>query len=75
MSGGRLRRWTRLALGLLGMGLAVLALNVAGGSAGPVIEESRQRDLEADAYFYTEVSDVSEFLGEEGRYRQSTRDE
>jgi hypothetical protein len=73
MSRDPLRRWAGLALGLAGMGLASLALSHASGGAGPVVAESRERGLESDAYFYTEVGDVGAFLEDDGRYgRQST---
>ena len=76
MSRSRARRWTRLTLGLAAMGLTALALSVASGLLGPVVEESRQRDLESDAYFYTELGGVEAFLEDDGRYRrQSTREE
>ena len=76
MRKGRLRRWASLVLGLAAMGLAAGALSHGGRSAGPVMTASRERGLEADAYFYTEVGGVEAFLGDEGRYgRQSTSDE
>ena len=76
MRTSRLRRWTSLALGLAGMGLAALALSLGSRSAGSVITQSRERGLESDGYFYTEVGGVEAFLEDDGRYRrQSTRDE
>ena len=69
MTNGALRRWMGLALGLALTVVTVVALNRASSSAGPVVAQSRARGLEADAYFYTEVSDVGAFLDDQGRYR------
>jgi hypothetical protein len=69
MRGGRGGRWASLALGLAVMALAVAALGRAGSSAGGLLAHSRMRELESDAYFYTEVGDVREFLGGGDRRR------
>ena len=63
-----LRRWAALALGLASMAVAVVALHRASSSTSDVVVQSRAQGLESDAYFYTEVSDVGEFLGDRGRY-------
>ena len=68
MSRSGLRRWGALAVGLASMAVAVVALHHASSSASEVLVQSRAQGLESDAYFYTEVSDVGEFLGERGCY-------
>jgi hypothetical protein len=55
-------------LGLALMAVTVVALDRASSSASDVLAQSRMQGLESDAYFYTEVSDVREFLDDEGRY-------
>ena len=70
------RRWMGLVLGLAMMAVAVAGLHQASTSAGDVMAQSREKGLESDAYFYTEVDGVEAFLEDEGRYRpQSTSDE
>ena len=58
-----------LGLSLAGVALVVAGLNRASASVGDVVAQSREKGLESDAYFYTEVSDVGAFLDDEGRYR------
>jgi hypothetical protein len=55
------------------MGAAVLALHHASAALGPVVAQSQARGVEADAYFYSEVGDVGEFLEKAGRYRGRVR--
>ena len=71
MTGGALRRWMGLVLGLALMAVTVLVLDRASSSAGEVLASSRTQGLESDAYFYTEVSDVRAFLVDEGRWGTS----
>jgi hypothetical protein len=68
MRGGRHRGWTGLALGLALMAATLILLHLASVRAGPLLEQSRARALESDAYFYTEAGDLREFLGKEGHY-------
>jgi len=68
MTGGPLRRWMALVLGLALVAVTVVALDRASSSAGDVLAQSRTQGLESDAYFYTEVGDVRAFLDDEGRY-------
>jgi hypothetical protein len=68
-----LRGWLALAASLLALVaflvLAELASPKLSGPAGMVYEQNRSRDLDASALFYTEVTDVREFLDvDRGRY-------
>ena len=69
MSRSGLRRWGALAVGLASMAVAVVALHHASSSTSDVLVRSRAEGVETDAYFYSEVGDVGEFLDDEGRYR------
>jgi hypothetical protein len=58
----------RLFLGLFAIACIVVGLDHLGGKVTQ-IEHNRQLDLEVDAYFYTEVADLEEFLdNRNGRY-------
>lgn len=67
MSGGR-RRAAGLGLGLLLMAGVVLLLHRSSEGAPGVLGLSRTLGLETNAYFYSEVTTVGAFLGEDGRY-------
>ena len=64
------RRHRRLAL--LGLGLATLGALVAlldrASEAMAVVAHGRAQALESDAYFYSEVAPVRDFLEEDGRF-------
>ncbi len=65
MSAAR-HRWLRLVLGLAAVALFVGLLHVGsvhlGGAAGRLIENNLERDLEASALFYSEVTGLEDFL-------------
>lgn len=63
------RRILGLVLGLGLMVAAAFALHHLGDGGDGVLARSRLQGLEAGAYFYSEVGDVSTFLAEEGRYK------
>jgi hypothetical protein len=69
----KLYRWNYLLLGLVSVALFMTLLHRLSarmtGFPGELIERNQRQQLEVDAYFYSEVGDLSEFLNDEqGRY-------
>ena len=62
-----IQRVARLLLGLCVLVSLVVGLDSLGGKVNQ-IQHNRQLDVEVDAYFYSEVGDLEEFLDESGRY-------
>lgn len=67
MKGGKRRRLMLLGLGL-GSIVALAALLDRASEKAPVVAHGRTRALESDAYFYSEVAPVRDFLEKDGRY-------
>ncbi len=68
-----LRKWARLAAGIVALGSAVALLDAAvghaGGPFGQVWTQNRSRGINASALFYTEVGPARDFLDRSaGRY-------
>lgn len=61
------RRRFLLGLGLASIGALVTLLDRASERA-PVVAHGRTQALESDAYFYSEVAPVRDFLENDGRY-------
>lgn len=73
----KLHRWNYLLLGLVSVALFMTLLHLLSarmtGFPGELIERNQRQELEVDAYFYSEVGDLSEFLNDEqGRYGRHT---
>ncbi len=75
----KIHRWNYLLLGLVSVTLFITLLHQLStrlaGVPGDLIDRNRREGLEVDAYFYSEVGDLREFLDDEqGRYgRRSLR--
>ena len=67
-----IRRITMLLLGLAGLVCFLFAANRL-SSEFTLVDRNRQAEIEADAYFYSEVGDLSEFLDDEkGKYGRNS---
>ena len=69
----KLHRWNYLLLGLVSAALFMTLLHRLSermtGVPGELINRNQRQEIEVDAYFYSEVGDLSEFLDDEqGRY-------
>ncbi len=69
----KIHRWNCLLLGLVSVALFITLLHQLStrmaGIPGDLIDRNQREELEVDAYFYSEVGDLSEFLDDEqGRY-------
>jgi hypothetical protein len=69
----RLHGWLRLAASLLAIAVFVALVHamspVVPGPAGAIFEHNMSEDVDAAALFYSEVTDIREFLdAEHGRY-------
>jgi hypothetical protein len=69
----KLHRWNYLLLGLVSVALFMTLLHRLSarltGVPGELINQNQRQEIEVDAYFYSEVGDLSEFLDDaQGRY-------
>jgi hypothetical protein len=69
----KLHRWNYLLLGLVSVALFMTLLHRLSarltGVPGELINQNQRQEIEVDAYFYSEVGDLSEFLDDDqGRY-------
>jgi hypothetical protein len=62
-----IQRVARLLLGLCVLVSLAVGLDCFGGEVSQ-IQHNRQLDVEVDAYFYSEVGGLEEFLDKSGRY-------
>jgi len=74
----RLTRLTRpvcsLVFGLGGLICFIVLLNLLGDKVA-LVDSNRSKGIEANAYFYSEVGDLNEFLDDEnGRYSTKSLD-
>ena len=69
----RLARWAALVGGLVAVAVLMAAAQrwspALPGAAAAVYRNNTEREYAPSAYFYTEVTGVAEFVGEDGRYR------
>ena len=69
----KIYRWNCLLLGLVSVVLFIALLHQVStrmaGIPGELIERNQREELEVDAYFYSEVGELGEFLDDQqGRY-------
>ena len=67
-----LRRWLALSGGLAAIAGFVAVAQIVSpelpGPVGVVFEQNLSRNVDASALFYSEVTEIREFLDEDGRY-------